>query len=159
MVPWKHIQSSVHKGNNLCNLGNLNNYYDYLGDFYCLELTYLLFQLFGLKDGESITEADDTSSSRQLSTIKIQLLLASDTPAVLWGHGLPVVALLKCTLLRCFSRCFRKSRVVFFTAERVSLKYTFHDNLMQPLFRNDHNSIQVTWVWSPFYSHNVSQPW
>lgn len=65
--------------NDLCNLGNSSNYYAYLGDFCCLELVF--FQLSGLKDGESITGADNVSSSQQPSTIKIQLLLLNDTPA------------------------------------------------------------------------------
>lgn len=140
--------------NNLCNLDNLNNY-DYLGDFYWLELVF--FQLSDLNDGESITEAEDASSSRRLSTIKLNfccgatlLQLSSEATEclLLWSLSARCRAA-SAGVLGCLGWCF--------SLWKESLKYTFHNHPMQRFFHNDHNSDKVTWALSPFHSH-VLQP-
>lgn len=129
--------------NNLCNLGNSSNY-AYLGDFCCLERVF--FQLSGLKDGDWATEADSMSSSRQPSTIQIQLLLLNGIQ--------PPSEAAECWLRRRSSArgCAASagvsslSRVVFFTAGSVSLKYTFHNNILQRFVHNGHNAESLTWL-------------
>lgn len=90
---------------------------------------------------------------QQLPAINIQLLLLSDATAVLRGCRVLVAVMLRALA------AVQVSRVMFFPAAGVSLKCTFHDNVIQRFFRNGLNSDQLMRVLSPFCSHIVLPPW